>query len=106
MFFTNIGDVSFLDEYVIIKKVGILIEYKDIKKMTYTTWKVRYGGCVYRLCFELHDHNRKYCYSLYNDTSPFVGDNSQFSHALKWVQTHRTPQDSNAPADSKENAHS
>ena len=91
--YTIIGDVAFLDEYVIIKKAGILIEYKDIKKLSF---EKEYSGSIplnnsyaYVLTFELYNRHQKYRYRHYHDPSPVVGDDSQFSHALKWVQSHR-----------------
>ncbi len=89
--YTIIGDVAFLDEYIVIKKIGILLKYEDVKYVSCKKEGVSMynKAFAYVLTFHLHGRPIKYQYRLFNDASPFVGTDCQYTHALAWIESHQ-----------------
>lgn len=90
--YTIIGDVAFLDECIVIKKAGILLKYEDVKSVSCNKEGVNMlnRAFAYVLTFHLQGRPVKYQYRLFNDASPFVGNNCQYIHALAWIRSHRS----------------
>lgn len=92
--YTIIGDVAFLDDVVIIKKTGIVLEYDEIKKMSYNKEVAgvytRPRSFAYVITFDLFHSKAKYKHTVYYADSSFIGNDCQYSHALAWIESHRS----------------
>ena len=90
--FPRVGELVFVEEYVIFTKFGAVLPYEKIAKISHTKGYAGYTSSlqslVYTVTFQMSS-GRSYKCRIYNDDSFFKGPDSAFDRALEMYRQKR-----------------
>ena len=85
--YPNVGELVGMDEYLVFKKFGIVLPYRDIKNISYE----RYYGFratpkdSYKIIVETV-HSKFYHTIIFNNRTPFTSQDGAYFKLAKWVR--------------------
>ena len=91
--YLHLGEAVFLDDYMVLKKFGVILDYDKIKTISYHRCLAGRDSHIkdfYYLVVIETISSREYHFNVWNTDIPFVGENSMFNQILKYLATQRS----------------